>query len=159
MSGCSICKKEIEENTAPILTVGGYGHPRYLCDECSHEIETATLSREVSEIEAAISSISKKLADCGTEDNLTVDTVADIFEEAGERAKKIKEGTYDFSRDECEELEEEGLIEEYSESEEDAALDERDAERAKKADKIFNIISSIVFGAAIIAFVIIILNR
>ncbi len=160
MNGCSVCKRDIDENKAPILVMGGYGHPRYLCQECSEQLERATLSHDVSEIEAAMSSTSQKLADSGTEDDLTVRTVADIFAEAGERAKRIKEGTYDFSEDETEELRDcEQIFDELSESEEDAILDERDAERAKKADKIFNIVALIAFGAAIVAFIIIMLTR
>ena len=83
-----------------------------------------------------------------------LETVTEIFSAAGERARKIKEGTYDFSEDE---KEEDGLLdvpEELCETEEDKALDVKEQKNAKLIDKIFNWIYLAVFlGVAVFAVV------
>ena len=68
MKHCAICRREINEENAPILAMGSFGNPRYLCDECASDIDQATSSRESSEIEAAMQKISEKLAVTGAED-------------------------------------------------------------------------------------------
>lgn len=153
MKHCAICRREINEENAPILAMGSFGNPRYLCDECASDIDQATSSRESSEIEAAMQKISEKLAATGAEDSIAVEAVTEIFTSAGDRAKRIKDGTYDFSEDEVIE-EEDDVPEELRETEEDRAEDEKDAEKAKKFDKILNIVSACVFTVAIILMVI-----
>ena len=49
---CSLCKKIVDSENAPILTMGGFGNPRYLCDECAANIEVMTTAREVDVIKA-----------------------------------------------------------------------------------------------------------
>ena len=153
MKHCAICRREINEENAPILAMGSFGNPRYLCDECASDIDQATSSRESSEIEAAMQKISEKLAATGAEDSIAVEAVTEIFTSAGDRAKRIKDGTYDFSEDEVIE-EEDDVPEELRETEEDRAEDEKDAEKAKKFDKILNIVSACVFTVAIILMII-----
>ena len=153
MKHCAICRREINEENAPILAMGSFGNPRYLCDECASDIDQATSSRESSEIEAAMQKISEKLAATGAEDSIAVEAVTEIFTSAGDRAKRIKDGTYDFSEDEVIE-DEDDVPAELRETEEDRAEDEKDAEKAKKFDKILNIVSACVFTVAIILMII-----
>ena len=139
MSKCSICRKTVENENAPILAMGGYGNPRYLCGECAADIDASLYERDVNKIEISMKRLSDKLANDVPDDKVVIETMKDIFTDAGERARKIKNGEYDFS------VEENELQENFSaapiqltETEEDIELDRRDAERAKKLDKIFN---------------------
>lgn len=153
MSTCSICRKEVDTENANILTVVGFGTPRYLCDECDEDFDIATRSRDVDAIRFAMDSISRKLAETDTDDARLIETVHSILEEAEERAEMIKNGVYDFSADGEELEEDEEIPEELMESEEDKELDKIEAEKNKKYDKITNIVSLAVIGAAL-AFVI-----
>lgn len=149
---CSICSKGVNAENAPILAMGGFGNPKYLCEECAQDIDTAIGAREAEKIEEAMSRISKKLASTGAENELVVETVKEIFTEAGERARKIREGSFDFSAEETEDSEETDyeIPEDMLESEEDKVLDALDAEKAKKLDKIFNWITVGIIAATAI---------
>lgn len=138
MKNCSICKKTVDAENAPILAMGGFGNPRFLCDECASDIESALYGTDAEKIEASMQSLSKKLAASSNDDGLTIETVSDIFAKAGERAKAIKNGTYDFSADGSEEEGYDDIPEELMETEEDRERDIKDAEAAKKVDKISN---------------------
>ncbi len=154
MKNCSICKRTIDTENAPILAMGGFGNPRFLCNECASDVESALYGRDTEKIEASMQSISKKLAASSNDDGLTIETVSDIFAKAGERAKSIKDGTYDFSADESEEEVFDEIPEELQESEEDIELDRKDAETAKKIDKISNWITLGVLVAALTFFIV-----
>ena len=141
MKVCSICGKPIENENAPILTISGFGNARYLCDECSDEMDVAMTSRDVEEIEAAVSVLGEKMEKC--HDEQATATLFSFINVACERLSKIKEGTYDFAIDERmkEIADEEGLDEipeELQETEEDKALDAEDAKKQEKFDKIMN---------------------
>ena len=97
---CSICSKRVDAEKAPILAMGGFGNPKYLCDECASDIDIAIGARDAEKIEEAMNRISKKLSVTGAENELVVETVKEIFTEAGERARQIKAGTFDFSEEE-----------------------------------------------------------
>ncbi len=146
MEICSLCGKKITNENAPVLTMGGYGIPRYLCDECAEEIDTATESRELESIAEAIESLGKKL-NGSDHDEATSQTMTDILNASAERYKAIREGNYDFEADEDnneQELEE--IPEEMLESEEDKLLDEQEEKKFKKYEKILNWVSAIVLG-------------
>lgn len=132
--------------------MGGFGNPKYLCEECAQDIDTAIGAREPEKIEEAMSRISKKLASTGAENELVVETVKEIFTEAGERARKIREGSFDFSAEDTADSEETDyeIPEDMLESEEDKVLDALDAEKAKKLDKIFNWITVGIIAATAI---------
>ena len=150
MKNCSICKRTVDAENAPILAMGGFGNPRFLCDECASDVESALYGRDAEKIEESMQSLSKKLAASSNDDGLTIETVSDIFAKAGERAKAIKNGAYDFSEDESEEDEGfDDIPEELQESEEDIELDRKDAEAAKKIDKISNWITLGIMVAAV----------
>ena len=141
MKVCSICGRPIENEKAPILTISGFGNARYLCDECSDEMDVAMTSRDVEEIEAAVSVLGEKMEKC--HDEQATATLFSFINVACERLSKIKEGTYDFAIDErIKELaDEEGMDEipeELQETEEDKALDAEDAKKQEKFDKIMN---------------------
>jgi signal transduction histidine kinase len=72
--------------------------------------------------------------------------------EASERAKAIKDGTYDFSNDDAEEEIFE-IPEDMKMSEEELKEEEEIIEKNKKIDKIITWISAGVFAAAIIFFI------
>lgn len=141
MKQCAICDRHIEAEDAPILTMGAYGNPKYLCDECARVLDIATLGKEYNEIAAAMERIGERMSDFDP-DGVTYKTVSDIMEHAAERAKAIKEGTYDFALDEAEDEESfDEIPEELLETEEDKELDKKDEEKQKQFDKFFNWVS------------------
>jgi hypothetical protein len=141
---CSVCNKKVDSETAAILTIGGYGNPKYICEECDGDFAEATGAKDIEAIKAAMDRISKKMTAIDQTDGLVLGAVGDIMEEASERAKKIQEGTYDFSAEKTEDLDgEQEIPEELRETEEDKELDRKEAERNKKLDKIVNWVSAI----------------
>ena len=153
MRKCCICDTPIAREDAPVLTIGGFGNPKWLCDSCEQLLDTVTLGREYSEIAAGLDELGRRMGECGP-DKLTLDTVNGIVSAAAERAKEIKSGGYDFSLDEKnEDSELDELPSELAESEEDRELDRRDEEKNKRFDKFYNgllIGSCIVVGAVIV---------
>ncbi len=139
MDKCSICNAKIDTEDAPILTMGAYGTPRYLCEKCAADLDTATLSRDTDEISAAMERIGNKMADSDP-DKQTYTTVTALMTSARDRAKKINAGEYDFSLDEVSDSEDEfdEIPEELAESEEDKAKDVADEEKQKQFDKFYN---------------------
>ena len=95
METCSICGKEITREDAPVLTISGYGHPRYLCDECAGEMDVAISSHDPEEIETSIKTLGEKMNNCN--DGYATGAMYEFISVAGERLVKIKEGTYDFA--------------------------------------------------------------
>lgn len=141
MCTCVVCNKEFYSEDPRILAMGAYGNPKYLCDECGEDFEIATLDPDVEKIAEAMDRIGKKMSESNP-DKFTFETVNEVMARAGERAKLIKEGKYDFSRDESkgDGYELYDIPEELRETEEDRALDEADEEKAKTFDKIYNVI-------------------
>lgn len=153
MKSCSICKAPIESENPSVLTMGGYGNPRYVCECCDGELERMLHSREPAEVQDAMRVLGDHLARTGCEDNAVIKTMEEMIRGATARAEAIREGTYDFSEDEPESAEEEmiEIPEELRETEEDRALDEREEAKAKKMDKIMDyawIVLLVLFGAA-----------
>ncbi len=152
MKKCAICDKEVEIENAPILTMGAYGVPKYLCDECAGDLDCATLGTDYGEISAAIERVGNKMSNFDP-DGQTYMTVSKIMENSAARAKAIKEETYDFALDEEQKNEDDAfdeLPEELLETEEDRELDRRDEEKQKLFDKIFNWISLGAVGAVLL---------
>ncbi len=149
MKQCAICDRNIECEEPNILTMGAYGKPKYLCEDCSSDIETATLERDYEKIAAAMDRLGEKMANFDP-DSITYRTVSAIMESAAERAKQIKGGTYDFSLDETEDEGFDEIPEELLETEEDRELDERDEKRQKTFDSVFNWVSLGLIIAAVI---------
>ena len=144
MDECVICSAPVDEKEAPLLEMGGFGNPKYLCSECSSELDTATLGTNLDEITEAMQRLSKKMSNSDASRS-TFATVKEILDRAAERAKAIKEGTYDFSLDEIEEGEVfEEIPDELRETEEDLELDKRDEEKAERFNQIFDYFA---FGA------------
>ena len=161
MDYCSICGAEITNEDAAILTMGAAGIPRYICEECEKDLDTAISGKDVEEITTAIKSLSEKMVNGNPDTPDDVDTAKDmdgaayhamtrLLAKAIERAKKIKDGTYDFSLDETNDTGFDEIPEELQETEEDRALDERDAKRGELYDKIYNIILLVACGAFVI---------
>ena len=147
MAKCCICDEHIEREDAPVLAMGGAGYPRLLCDRCSSLLDKATLGRDFDEIKDAVGEIGTIMADHDP-DNVTYRIVSSLMVEASERAKAIKDGSYDFALDEQpDEDEMDEIPEDMLESEEDVEKDKQDEEKLKKFDKVYNIIL-IVLGVA-----------
>lgn len=143
MKKCCICSKTIEREDAPVLTMGAFGNPRYLCDECAADLDKAMFSHEPEEIEGAIEKLGKNMSDMSEADSQSFNALYSLLSISGSRLKEIKEGTYDFSIDEKIQNAQNDdsfveIPEELQETEEDKALDERDAEKQKKFDQFTN---------------------
>ena len=41
---CSICSVPVDSENASILVMGGFGNPRYVCEECSQDLDLLTES-------------------------------------------------------------------------------------------------------------------
>ena len=141
MRKCTICHKEITAEDAPILVMGAYGIPKVLCDECSRDLDTVTGGKEYDGISEAMNRLGERMSE-SSPDAQTLCVVNSILEDAAERAKQIRDGSYDFSLDE-EEGENDAnafdeIPEELAETEEDREKDRIDEERNKKFDKYFN---------------------
>ncbi len=149
---CAICHAKIESEDAPIIAMGGYGVPRYLCDECAEDIECATEGIVYEEIDAAMDRVSEKLVKADADDALLLVTLTKLLGDAAERAEKIKDGTYNTDLEDAEvtkgvvdedgdgeklELLEE-IPEELLEAEEDRLKDEEEAEFEKKVNKVLD---------------------
>lgn len=146
MANCALCGREITNEEAPVLTMGGYGVPRYLCDNCAEQIDVATTSTNIDHISAAIKALGAKLS-ATDHDNATMSAMTEILDGAVKRGSEIKEGTYDFSLDENETEELLDIPEEMLESEEDKILDEQDEKKNEKMNSVFNWITIILFAA------------
>ena len=136
---CCTCLARINNEDAPVLTMGAYGTPKLLCDDCAELVETANYGKDYDSIVEAMDRLTEKMSLSNVDDRVTVATVTEMLAASAERAQKIKEGTYDFALDE--ERENEGIDdipEELQETEEDRLLDEKDAEANAKFDKILN---------------------
>lgn len=133
---CSVCLKLIDTDTAPVLTMGAYGTPRCLCDDCAEQIEIFTRGTDYDKITAAMDEIGERMSRANIDDKMTVSCVTHMLVDAAKRANAIKDGSYDFSLD----TEEEEYIipDELLESEEDRALDEKEARSKEKMDKVMN---------------------
>lgn len=140
MSRCCICEKLIENEDAPVLSMGAVGNARLLCDDCSELLDTVTLGENLDDITAAMDKLGNMMAN-GNPDVVTFNEVNNIMLEASERAKAIKDGSYDFTLD----LEEKDdsfdeIPEDMLESEEDIEQDRLEEEKNKKFNKVYNVI-------------------
>jgi hypothetical protein len=146
MSKCAICFNEVDSENAAILTMSGYGTPRYLCPDCEADIELATTSTDYKEATGAMERLSTK-ATRSNPDKQTFAALTEILASAAERARAIADGTYDFSEDTAEQTEElEEIPEQLLETEADAEADRRDEARLKKFDKIFNYVAGVILA-------------
>ena len=150
---CCICKKAIDAENAAILAMGAYGSPKCVCEECEKNIEAATRSKDADAAADAIRKLGEALTVGNTGDPQIIETVNTILTEAAERAEAIKNGSYDFSNDEDAEPEFE-LSEDMMETEEDRALDEKEAKNNKIIDTVTGWICGGVLVAAVIFFII-----
>ncbi len=136
---CATCLTKVDDENASILTMGAYGTPKCLCEDCAALVETMTGGREYDAITSAMDALTEKMSKANIDDRVTVATVTELLADSARRAEAIKDGTYDFSADGLEDEESfEEIPDELKETEEDRLLDEKDAEEAKKIDKMIN---------------------
>ena len=134
---CCTCLKRIENDDAPVLTMGAYGTPKLLCDDCAALVEAVTLGTDYDEITQAMNELTDVITKSNADDRKVVSAITEILEQSAKRAQQIKEGTYDFSLDEVDEGFDE-IPEELQETEEDRLLDEKEAESNAKFDRLMN---------------------
>ena len=137
---CALCGRIPECEEPAVLTMGRYGHPRHLCEECESQMDTANLGRDYDEIINAIDILGKKATSFAFDDDVTMDVMRAFIMRAAKRAADIKAGNYNFDVEDAP-VEEEGfdeIPEELRETEEDAELDRIEAEKAKHFDKFLN---------------------
>ena len=134
---CSICLSPITNEEAPVLTMGAYGTPKLLCDECAAEIENMTRGTDYDSIVASMDEISHRMSESNVDDRVTMTAVTEMLVDSAKRAQAIREGTYDFSLDELEEEDYE-IPEDMKETEEDRLLDEKERESSERLDKFMN---------------------
>ena len=136
---CSTCLRRIENDDAPVLTMGAYGTPKLLCDDCAALVDTITLGKDYDEISDAMQKLTGRMSASNVDDRFTIATVTEILSDSAVRAQQIKDGTYDFALDEAKEDESfDEVPEELRETEEDRLLDEKDAEANAQFDKFMN---------------------
>lgn len=161
-NNCALCGTLPKKEEPAILALGSYGYPRYLCEECEAELDTATLGTDYDAVTAAIGRLAEKTESFGKDDKITLKTMKEILESAAKRAAAINDGSYDFALDKEEPTDDgEGfneIPEELRETEEDKALDAKDEERNKKFDKVTNWIWVGIFTAVLVFFVLKLLN-
>ena len=151
---CTVCKAMFDGESAAVLTMSGFGNARYICPECEALMDTATLGEDYGQIKEAIEALGER-AKIDVADSVAFDTFAEILNEAAERAEKIKNGEYDFSLDApADEQGFEEIPEELLESEEDRALDEKEAKTSAVVDKITSWICGGIIAAIVIFFII-----
>ena len=146
MPKCVICNRAFDGGDPAVLTMGAYGNPRYLCEECAQDLDTVTLGKDPEEISLAMGKIVDYIS-ANDVDKQTFDTVNEILLSAKERLEKIKDGSYDFSLDEADADDGEGFDEippELTELESDKELDRIDEEKYAKIDKVLNVVTIIV---------------
>ena len=140
---CCTCLKRFENADAPVLAMGAYGTPKLLCPNCADLVEKVTLSREYDEIAESMNAITDTMSKANVDDRVTVETMTELLKVSAERAQKIKLGEYDFALDEENDEDEDSesfddIPEELQETEEDRLLDEEEAEKLKKFDRVLN---------------------
>ena len=148
MKRCSICHGNIESDEPAVLTMSGFGNPRYICSLCEKDLDDATVSREPMEISSAIERIGEKIKNANNDDELVLETVSSIIESATERGEMIKNGVYDFENDEDDDVPD-TVPEELLETEEDKEITRREEESQAKTDKIMNWVTLGLFIGAI----------
>ena len=150
---CTVCKVMFDGESAAVLTMSGFGNARYICPECEELMDTATLGKDYVQIKEAIDSLGER-ASIDAADGVAFDAFTEIIGGAVERAEKIKNGEYDFSLDEQTDEGFEEVPEELCESEEDRALDEKDAKVSAVVDKVTSWICAGIIAAVVIFFMI-----
>ena len=142
---CVICKRPIEKEDPAILMMGGYGVPKCICEECENTVDLLNESVDAAEIREGCRKLGEALTRGDTGDESVIVTVNEIIAEAGEKAERIENGTYnpEEAKDEEEEFD---ITEDLQETEEDRKLDEEEA----RANKVYNTVSSWVAGIIIV---------
>lgn len=157
MAKCSICLKDVDASEAAILTISGYGKPRYLCPHCEKLINTVCESNDKDEVSVAIESIGSTLSALNIDDDAVFGTISELFSQAKQRlenpdattseeAEAIDEDIPGEQEEEAPESDnadknsddvpEFDIPDELRESAEDRERDEKEAKRSKVFDTV-----------------------
>lgn len=156
---CCICQQEVAREDAPVLTYGGYGHPRVLCDRCDACLTSLTRGREPATVRTAMEELSALRPLMDERDMAATRELTLLVDGAAERLRAIEAGEYDFAAEEAEDGAVEDVPEELLETEEEREAEEQREERERKNDRIFSYVWSVVMVAAIAAIVYILFLR
>lgn len=143
---CSLCLEAVDSENADILTMGGYGTPKYLCPECAKKIEDVMHGRDYDSIISSLEELNASVLKSNIDNRAVLEAISTILAKGAVRAKAIKEGKLDFdaelaAHDTEEEFE---ITEDLEELPEDKELDEKEAQQQKKLDKITSIICGVI---------------
>lgn len=150
---CSICSVPVDSENASILVMGGFGNPRYVCEECSQDLDLLTESRDAEEIKAAMGRIIDKTSTSAANDDLVYETIKNILNESKIRAESIQNGIFEEKESKDADADDE-IPEELLESSEDAELDAIEAQENIKREKAFDKFVMLPLLLAFIAFLI-----
>ena len=184
MDICSICLKKIDSENAPILTISGYGKPRYLCPHCEELVSVICESGDRKKVSEAIEKIGASLTVASVEDRPVFSALNEMIEDAkarlenpevtdkeGEEARSAEEPCEVTCEDVAEDVIEEGAFaptageaeseddgfdipEELRESEDDRKKDEADKKRGKIFDTVIGWAAAAILIGAIVFFVV-----
>lgn len=191
MSRCAICFREFKEENAPILTISGYGKPRFLCPHCQELVDCVCDSNNKDEINLAISKIGAALTAANNDDAAVFSALTEIYEDARSRIEGNENSAPESEKhpDACElsevndsvtcedaiscdgenepacgkeesletataATEEFDIPDELRETEEDKALDEKEAKRGKVLDTVIGWSAAVILIATIIFFIV-----
>ena len=151
---CCTCHLRIDDENAPVLTMGAYGTPKCLCEKCAELVDTVVYGKTYEEVTSAMEEITARMSESNVDDKVTLSTMTELLANSAERAQKIKDGTYDFSLDEERDTDDsfDEIPEELQETEEDKLLDQKEEEAMKKFDKVLNVLWILtgIFAAGVI---------
>lgn len=151
---CCTCHLRIDDENAPVLTMGAYGTPKCLCEKCAELVDKVVYGKTYEEVTSAMEEITARMSESNVDDKVTLSTMTELLANSAERAQKIKDGTYDFSLDEEQESDDsfDEIPEELQETEEDKLLDQKEEEAMKKFDKVLNVLWILtgIFAAGVI---------
>ena len=145
---CVICKRPIEKEDPAILTMGGYGVPKCICEECENTIDLMNESLDSDEVREQCRKLGEALTSGDTGDESVINAVNAIIAEASDKADRIDDGSYTPSEEPSPE-EEFDITEELQETEEDRKLDEEDARIAKITNTVTTWVSAVIILIAI----------
>ncbi len=137
---CAVCRQKFLTEDPAILTMSKYGAPRFLCETCEELLDTASGDGNFFETADAKKELGKRAMGMKDTESFAV-------------LQKVLEG--EITAEETEEddrMEEEW--EEYAPNPEEEEEDKEEQAREEKTMSLVNLITAILFGGAMLAFIV-----
>ena len=139
MHHCALCYRESEDPA--LFFISKYGKPKYICEACEKEYETATRDRDPDTAEQALQGLYEKAKQ--NPDVAVVEMLGNTLREANQRITEIRNGSYDFAKDEEDDPDmllevPEELRQDPEEAEEEQAAAEKE-KSVTRGDRILNL--------------------